>query len=187
MVLVPGVAEVPWASQWISIVLAACHNTPSVLRLRAPYSASSPVLGSNALPWWAVCWPKWAACGAWLHGERHGCQASWLHCAGGGGVRRVRLFCGTVTLSLSGGMMVGPGSKGGVGSTLRAASSSSLGGMMMASCGSGVGATMAIGDCSLRGGAVTAAVVAGCRRGVFASAVGTAPLITSIILWSAAL
>jgi len=98
IVLVPGNAEVPWARRWISVVLAALHRWPLLLRLSSVYLTSSPVSGLKAFPckahwggslaqgasgvtsWtWAAQWlPEW------LHSDQQsGCGACWVASAQG--------------------------------------------------------------------------------------------------------
>ncbi len=54
MVLVPGMASVPWDNWWISISLADHQKGPLELLLSSLYSASSPVSGLKAFPWSAM-------------------------------------------------------------------------------------------------------------------------------------
>jgi len=54
MVLVPGIMSLPWASQWISVALAARQRSPSELWLSSLYLASLLVSGLKAFPWSAM-------------------------------------------------------------------------------------------------------------------------------------
>ncbi len=106
MVLVLGEVGVPWAKWCISATLAACQCAPSELQLRVPYSAISPVLGLNALPWSAVCLMWLAACN-W--GDQHGCcvEPVWIGVCVYGLHMVLQLLVGMVALSELSGIRCG--------------------------------------------------------------------------------